>query len=65
MLHDFGGRRSLFGDLDLIATKPIDALNAPGSTMIGMGLTPEAIEQNPMSFLLLTILPLLIFLKNV
>ncbi|XP_065187184.1 alpha-N-acetylglucosaminidase-like [Sycon ciliatum] len=50
MLHNFGGRRDLNGNLSHIAHAPHDALNTPGSSMVGIGLTPEAIEQNPVMY---------------
>ncbi|KAL6074088.1 N-acetylglucosaminidase, alpha [Balamuthia mandrillaris] len=54
MLHNFGGNRALYGNLSSIATLPLEALHTPGSTMVGMGMTPEAIEQNPVMYELLT-----------
>ena len=48
MLHNFGGRRSLCGNLTRIATQP--AIDRVSSTMAGVGLTPEAIEQNPVVY---------------
>jgi alpha-N-acetylglucosaminidase len=53
MLHNFGGRRALYGNLSEIATGPISARTMNGSTMIGTGLTPEAIEQNPIMYTLM------------
>ena len=50
LLHNFGGTRAIYGNLTTVATSPIDAMNTPGSTMIGVGLTPEAIEQNPVLY---------------
>ncbi len=54
MLHDFGGNRDLYGNLTHIATAPVDARTAPGSTMVGTGLTMEAIEQNPVVYELMS-----------
>lgn len=54
MLHDFGGNRDLYGNLTHIATAPVDARTAPGSTMVGTGLTMEAIEQNPVIYELMS-----------
>lgn len=54
MLHVFGGRRGLYGNLTRIATGPVAALSAPNSTMVGIGLTPEAIETNPIIYDLMT-----------
>lgn len=50
LLHNFGGTRAIYGNLTTIATDPIDAMNTPGSTMIGVGMTPEAIEHNPVVY---------------
>lgn len=54
MLHNFGGRISLYGDMDAIATAPAEALHDPNSgKMRGIGLTMEAIEQNPAIYALM------------
>ena len=51
MLHNFGGRISLYGKMDEIARGPAEALHHPGSgNMVGIGLTMEAIEQNPVVY---------------
>ena len=50
LLHNYGGTRGIYGNLTTIATGPIDAMNTPGSTMIGVGITPEAIEHNPVVY---------------
>jgi|GEM_PF-575478 alpha-N-acetylglucosaminidase len=51
MLHNFGGRTGLFGRMGTIASAPSRALNDPHSgSMMGIGLTPEAIEQNPVLY---------------
>lgn len=48
MLHNFGGNISLYGRMDVVAKEPSSALKNPESgKMLGIGLTPEAIEQNP------------------
>ncbi|WP_344979945.1 alpha-N-acetylglucosaminidase [Compostibacter hankyongensis] len=48
MLHNFGGNISLFGRMRHVASDPAMALHDPESgNMVGIGLTPEAIEQNP------------------
>jgi alpha-N-acetylglucosaminidase len=54
MLHNYGGVRGMYGNLTCIATGPLQSLQAPNSTMIGIGFTPEAIEQNPVMYELLT-----------
>jgi len=45
-----GGTRGIYGDLTNYATEPIKALKAAGSTMVGIGLTPEAVEHNPIVY---------------
>ncbi|HEY4197512.1 MAG TPA: alpha-N-acetylglucosaminidase, partial [Mucilaginibacter sp.] len=51
MLHNFGGNISLYGRMKNIANDPADALNNQKSgKMLGIGLTPEAIEQNPVMY---------------
>lgn len=48
MLHNFGGNISLYGRMDEVATSPVNTLKNPSAgKMVGIGLTPEAIEQNP------------------
>ena len=50
LLHNFGGTRGIYGNLTTIATSPVQSLNTPGSTMGGVGMTPEAIEHNPVVY---------------
>jgi alpha-N-acetylglucosaminidase len=51
MLNNFGGRTTMFGHLEDIANEPAKALNNPASrNMKGIGLTMEAIEQNPVMY---------------
>lgn len=51
MLHNFGGNISLYGRMSNVAADPANALNDPRSgKMLGIGLTPEAIEQNPVMY---------------
>lgn len=48
MLHNFGGNISLYGRMDNVAADPANTLkSADAGKMVGIGLTPEAIEQNP------------------
>jgi alpha-N-acetylglucosaminidase len=55
MLHNFGGNISLFGRIDTVATAPAIALHDPkAGQMIGIGLTMEGIEQNPVLYELMT-----------
>jgi alpha-N-acetylglucosaminidase len=51
MLHNFGGNISLYGRMNNVANDPVAAKNDPASgKMSGIGLTPEAIEQNPVMY---------------
>ncbi|TZF82219.1 alpha-N-acetylglucosaminidase [Pedobacter sp. BS3] len=54
MLHNFGGNISMYGRMNNVANDPANALNSPQSGhMQGIGLTPEAIEQNPVMYALM------------
>jgi alpha-N-acetylglucosaminidase len=54
MLQNFGGNISLFGRMRHVAYDPAIALHDPDAkNMIGIGLTPEGIEQNPALFQLM------------
>ncbi|ACU05976.1 MULTISPECIES: alpha-N-acetylglucosaminidase [Pedobacter] len=54
MLHNFGGNISLYGRMDEVASGAIKAKQAANSgNMVGIGLTPEAIEQNPVMYQLM------------
>ncbi|HEX6426901.1 MAG TPA: alpha-N-acetylglucosaminidase [Niastella sp.] len=51
MLHNFGGNVNMFGRMDGVAAGPAQALNDSASgKMWGIGLTMEAIEQNPVMY---------------
>ena len=52
MLQVYGGRRALYGNLPSISTGPVlnSSANSPGSTMAGIGITPEATELSPVTF---------------
>lgn len=50
LLHNMGGARGIYGNLTGIANQPVDARNAPGSSMVGIGMTAEAIEHNPVVY---------------
>ena len=54
MLHNFGGRRGLYGNLDYVGSQPVVDLKTSGSTMVGVGLTMEAIDQNPVMYELMS-----------
>lgn len=54
MLHNFGGRVSLYGVMERVANDPAAALRSPNAgKMRGIGLTMEAIEQNPAIYALM------------
>ncbi|KAL6562832.1 hypothetical protein OROHE_005419 [Orobanche hederae] len=50
MLHNFGGNLEMYGILDAVASGPIDARSSKNSTMIGVGMCMEGIEQNPVVY---------------
>ncbi|XP_031504015.1 alpha-N-acetylglucosaminidase isoform X2 [Nymphaea colorata] len=50
MLHNFGGNLEMYGSLDAIASGPVDARLSQNSTMVGVGLCMEGIEQNPVVY---------------
>jgi alpha-N-acetylglucosaminidase len=51
MLNNFGGRTSMYGNLETVAKDPAEALHDKSSgKMVGIGLTMEAIEQNPVVY---------------
>nr|WP_321412735.1 alpha-N-acetylglucosaminidase [uncultured Carboxylicivirga sp.] len=55
MLHNFGGNISMFGRIEKVAENPARALNDANSGKLkGIGLTMEAIEQNPVLYELMT-----------
>jgi alpha-N-acetylglucosaminidase len=62
LLHNYGGVRGMYGKLDVVAKQPFDWIKTSAATrnrtkqigMVGIGFTPEAIEQNPIMYELLT-----------
>jgi alpha-N-acetylglucosaminidase len=50
LLHNFGGNIEMYGILDSVASGPIDAHTSYNSTMIGVGMCMEGIEQNPVVY---------------
>lgn len=51
MLLNFGGNVGMFGKMDVVATEPSKVLrNREAGDMVGLGLTPEGIEQNPVMY---------------
>jgi len=54
MLHNFGGNVSMYGRMNTVAHTPAETLSNPlAKNLVGIGLTPEAIEQNPVMYELL------------
>lgn len=54
MLHNFGGNIEMYGVLDAVASGPIDARVSENSTMVGVGMCMEGIEQNPVVYELMS-----------
>ncbi|XP_051133048.1 alpha-N-acetylglucosaminidase-like [Andrographis paniculata] len=50
MLHNFAGNIEMYGIIDSVGSGPIDARLSPNSTMVGVGMSMEAIEQNPIVY---------------
>lgn len=45
-LHNFGGQLGLYGHLQKVNSGVINGRNFDNSTMVGIGITPEGIDQN-------------------
>ncbi|XP_017556221.1 alpha-N-acetylglucosaminidase [Pygocentrus nattereri] len=54
MLHNFGGNSGLFGTVERINLGPFEALRFHNSTLVGLGMAPEGIEQNPVVYELMS-----------
>lgn len=52
MLHNFGGRMGLDGEIPVIASDPMETKNKT-KNMTGIGITPEALENSPVVYELL------------
>ncbi|KAK8967812.1 hypothetical protein KSP40_PGU018700 [Platanthera guangdongensis] len=50
MLHNFAGNIEMYGVLDSIASGPSEARTSENSTMVGVGMCMEGIEQNPVVY---------------
>ncbi|KAI4303870.1 hypothetical protein MLD38_039456 [Melastoma candidum] len=50
MLHNFAGNVEMYGVLDSIASGPVEARTSENSTMVGVGMSMEGIEQNPVVY---------------
>ncbi|KAL1346531.1 hypothetical protein HN51_020164 [Arachis hypogaea] len=54
MLHNFGGNIEMYGILDAISSGPVEARISANSTMVGVGMCMEGIEQNPVVYELMS-----------
>ncbi|XP_056433195.1 LOW QUALITY PROTEIN: alpha-N-acetylglucosaminidase-like [Gadus chalcogrammus] len=54
MLHNFGGNSGFFGQVESINSGPFQALSFPNSSLVGLGIAPEGIEQNPVIYELMS-----------
>lgn len=50
MLHNFGGNIEMYGILDTVASGPVEARTSPNSSMVGVGMCMEGIDQNPVVY---------------
>ncbi|XP_068641761.1 alpha-N-acetylglucosaminidase-like isoform X2 [Aristolochia californica] len=50
MLHNFAANIEMYGVLDSVASGPLEALGSKNSTMVGVGMCMEGIEQNPVVY---------------
>ncbi|XP_057780811.1 alpha-N-acetylglucosaminidase-like isoform X2 [Salvia miltiorrhiza] len=50
MLHNFAGNIEMYGYVDSVGSGPIDARLSENSTMVGVGMSMEGIEQNPVVY---------------
>lgn len=50
VLHNFGGQNGLRGNLHTVMHRPYAALRMSGSTVVGVGLTMEATNQNSIMY---------------
>lgn len=54
MLHNFGGNIEMYGILDSVASGPVEARVSENSTMVGVGMCMEGINQNPVVYELMS-----------
>ncbi|KAK1363343.1 alpha-N-acetylglucosaminidase-like [Heracleum sosnowskyi] len=50
MLHNFAANVEMYGVLDAIGSGPVEARTSENSTMVGVGMSMEGIEQNPIVY---------------
>ncbi|CAI9094176.1 OLC1v1029869C1 [Oldenlandia corymbosa var. corymbosa] len=54
MLHNFAGNIEMYGILDSVGSGPVEARTSENSTMVGVGMSMEGIEQNPIVYELMS-----------
>lgn len=55
IIHNFGGRNQMFGNLPFYSENPISMLSDPNhGKLVGFGISPEGIDQNEVVYELLT-----------
>lgn len=54
MLQNFGGNSGFFGTVESVNSGLFKALYFQNSTLVGIGMTPEGIEQNPVMYELMS-----------
>ncbi|XP_057459524.1 alpha-N-acetylglucosaminidase-like [Actinidia eriantha] len=50
MLHNFAGNVEMYGVLHAVGSGPVEARISENSTMVGVGMSMEGIEQNPVVY---------------
>lgn len=50
MLHNFAANIEMYGVLDAVGSGPVEARTSENSTMVGVGMSMEGIEQNPIVY---------------
>lgn len=50
MLHNFAANLEMYGLIDAISSGPVEARLSENSTMVGVGMSMEGIEQNPVVY---------------
>lgn len=50
MLHNFAGNIEMYGVLDAVGSGPVEARTSENSAMVGVGMSMEGIEQNPVVY---------------
>lgn len=54
MLHNFGGNSGFFGTVESVNSGPFEAFRFPNSSLVGLGMAPEGIQQNPVMYELMS-----------